>query len=154
MLKRLLVLAGAALLLTPAGAPASARHDDEASLLRAINVARADHGLQPVRIGPHLERAARAHTVAMLATQAFTHGSFVERLRSFHVSAPTIAENLAWAAGSDATAESIVRAWLASPPHRRNLLGRSFTLVGIGDLAGGFQGWADARVVTVDFAGS
>jgi len=153
MLKRLLVLTGAALLLMPAGAPASVTHDDGASLLRAINVARAEYGLPPVRIGPQLQRAARAHTEAMLATQAFTHGSFVTRLRSFHVTAPTIGENLAWVAGSDATAQWIVRAWLASPPHRRNLLGRTFTLVGIGELAGDFQGLADARVVTVDFAG-
>jgi uncharacterized protein YkwD len=153
MLKRLLVLAGAALLLTPGGAPASARHEDQASLLRAINAARAEHGLEPVRVGPRLERAARAHTEAMFATQAFTHGSFVERLRHFHVTAPTIAENLAWAYGSDATAQKIVRAWLNSPEHRRNLLNGTFTLVGIGDLAGSFQGLDEARVVTVDFAG-
>ena len=153
MLKRLLVLTGAALLLMPAGALASVRRDDEASLLRAINIARADHGLAPVRIGPRLERAARAHTESMLAMQAFTHGPFVERLRSFHVTAPMIAENLAWATGSDTTAQSIVRAWLASPPHRRNLLEPSFTVVGIGELAGDFQGLANARVVTVDFAG-
>jgi uncharacterized protein YkwD len=89
----------------------------------------------------------------MLATQVFEHGAFVARLRDYHVTAPTIGENLAWGTGTEATAEAIVSAWLASTPHRRNLLDPSFTLIGIGDLAGVFQGNDDARVVTVDFAG-
>jgi len=153
MFKRLLVLTGTAILIMPAGALGSTRHDDGVSILRAINAARVSYGLPTVHVGPRLEQAARAHTESMLATQVFAHGSFVERLRSFHVTAPAIAENLAWATGSDATARSIVQAWLASPPHRRNLLDPSFTLVGIGDQAGQFQGLAGARVVTVDFAG-
>jgi uncharacterized protein YkwD len=95
-----------------------------------------------------------AHTKTMLATQVFEHGAFVSRLRDdFHVTAPTIGENLAWATGSSATAGAIVAAWLASPPHRRNLLDPAFTLIGIGDRDGVFQGQLDARVVTVDFAG-
>ncbi len=152
MLKRLVVLGGTALLLSPTGVTASATHTQEASLLRAINAARAEHRLSPVRIGLRLERAARAHTQDMLATQTFAHGSFTSRLRVFHITAPLVGENLAWATGPGASAEAIVRAWLASPPHRRNLLRPSFTLVGIGDLAGSFQGNPDARVVTVDFA--
>ena len=152
MLKRLAVLGGTALLLMPALAPASAIQNEQATLLRAINSARAHYGLAPVRVGPRLERAARAHTQSMLATQVFAHGSFAARMQQFHVNAPLLAENLAWATGADATADAIVRAWLASPPHRRNLLDATFTLVGIGDLAGPFLGQANARVVTVDFA--
>ncbi len=147
----MLLLTGVALLLFPVGAPASTRTN--ASLLQAINAARLAHGLRPVRIGARLETAAEAHTRAMFATQVFEHGAFVTRLRDFHVTAPTIGENLAWGTGSDATASAIVAAWLASPPHRHNLLDPGFTRIGIGDLAGVFQGNAGARVVTVDFAG-
>jgi uncharacterized protein YkwD len=106
-----------------------------------------------VRVGVRLQQAARAHTAAMLATQTFAHGPFAERLRAFHITAPVIAENLAVGTGSDGSAQAFVQAWLASPPHRRNLLSPSFTLVGIGELAGSFQGFTDARLVTVDFAG-
>src|SRR5579872_6262310 len=143
MLTRLAVLGGTALLLMPAVAPASATKNEQASLLRAINVARAEHGLAPVHVGPRLERAARAHSRSMLTTQVFAHGSFASRLRVFHVQASLVGENLAWATGSDASAGAIVQAWLASPPHRRILLGASFRLVGIGDIAGTFQGAPD-----------
>ena len=156
MLKRMLVLGGAAfaLALSAATATATTTHNETASLLRAINAARATHGLAPVRVGTRLQIAALAHTEAMLTTQTFTHGPFAERLRAFHITAPTIAENLALATGSDASARAFVRAWLASPPHRRNLLSPTFTLVGIGELAGSFQGLTDVHLVTVDFAGS
>ena len=152
MPKRVLLLAGVALLLSPlcATASVSASHS---TLLQAINAVRVAHGLRPVRIGNRLESAAEAHTKAMLATQVFDHGAFVARLRDFHITAPSIGENLAWATGSYATPDAIVAAWLASPPHRANLLDPSYTRIGIGDLAGAFQGNLDARVVTVDFAG-
>jgi len=151
----MLVLAGAAiaLALPAATATAATTHSETASLLRAINAARAAHGLAPVRLGTRLQLAARAHTEAMLASQTFTHGSFAERLRAYHVTAPTIGENLALRAGSETSAETFVQAWLASPPHRRNLLSRAFTLVGIGELTGPFRGFADVHLVTLDFAG-
>jgi uncharacterized protein YkwD len=148
----MLLLTGVALLLFPVGAPASTQTNTP--LLQAINAARLAHGLKPVRIGGRLETAAQAHTRAMLATQVFEHGPFVSRLRDdFHVTAPAIGEILAWGTGSKATAGAIVAAWLASPPHRRNLLDPTFSLIGIGDRDGVFHGQADARVVTVDFAG-
>jgi uncharacterized protein YkwD len=46
-----------------------------------------------------------------------------------------------------------VAAWLASPEHRANLLRPSFRRVGLGDLAGTFQGYPGAQVVTADFVG-
>jgi len=152
----MLVLGGAAfaLALSAATATATTTRNETASLLRAINAARAAHGLAPVRVGTRLRLAAQAHTEAMLATQTFTHGEFAERLRAFHITAPTIAENLALAWGSDATAQAFVQSWLDSPPHRRNLLSPTFTLVGISELAGAFQGSLGIHLVTVDFAGA
>ena len=152
----MLVLGGAAfaLALSAATATATTTRNETASLLRAINAARAAHGLAPVRVGTRLRLAAQAHTEAMLATQTFTHGEFAERLRAFHITAPTIAENLALASGSDATAQAFVQSWLDSPPHRRNLLSPTFTLVGISELAGAFQGSLGIHLVTVDFAGA
>lgn len=41
-------------------------------------------------------------------------------------------ENLAWGTGPMATPRDVVRRWLASPPHRRNLLDRRFRETGIG----------------------
>jgi uncharacterized protein YkwD len=43
--------------------------------------------------------------------------------------------------------------WLASPPHRANLLRPGFRTVGVGVARGTFQGYAGALLVTTDFAG-
>lgn len=49
-------------------------------------------------------------------------------------------ENIAWGTGSLGTARSIMSAWLRSPSHRENLLGREYREFGIalriGDLSG------------------
>jgi uncharacterized protein YkwD len=76
----------------------------------------------------------------------FEHGAFVRRLRSFGVRAPYVGENLA-AGTQPLTAAEIVQMWVASPPHRENLLDRGFSRVGVG-VAGG-----STRLVTADFAG-
>jgi uncharacterized protein YkwD len=125
----------------------------ESALLREINHVRAAHGLRPLAPETHLERAANAHTREMVRSNIFAHGAFVTRLLEFNVNASTAGENLAWGTGSLGSARGIVAAWLASPDHRANLLGRSYRRVGVGELVGTFQGCSHARVVTADFAG-
>jgi uncharacterized protein YkwD len=125
----------------------------ESALLREMNRVRAAQGLAPLRADSHLQQAAVAHSREMLASNTFAHGAFATRMVRYKVSFSTAGENLAWGTGSLASAHSIVAAWLASPEHRANLLRPSFRRVGIGDLAGTFQGYSGARVITADFAG-
>jgi uncharacterized protein YkwD len=125
----------------------------EQALLREINRVRAAHGLAPLRNDLHLERAARSHTTAMLATNVFCHGAFDSRMQRFDVRGRLAGENLAWGSGASGSARGIVDAWLASPEHRANLLRPSFRRVGVGDRVGSFQGVSAAHVVTADFAG-
>jgi uncharacterized protein YkwD len=122
-------------------------------VLREMNRVRTQHGLHPLRIDTHLQHAAVSHSREMLATDAFAHGAFAERMVHFHVRCTIAGENLAWGTGGGGTARAIVAAWLASPEHRANLLRPSFRRAGVGDLIGAFQGQGDARVVTADFAG-
>lgn len=89
----------------------------------------------------------------MIRRGYFAHGSMAERLARFGVRGPRLGENLAWGVGSAAGPRTIVRSWLASPPHRAMLLRPGFRRVGIGSLAGPFAGHSRARVVTADFAG-
>ncbi len=152
MLKWILVISLALFVLAPAVALANITRT-ESSLLRQINRVRAEHGLPPLRIDGNLQRAARAHTRQMVATNSFTHGAFAIRMRHFDVSGRVAGENLAWGTGPRGTASDIVRAWLASPGHRQNLLRPSYRRVGLGDLVAQFLGHSDARVVTADFAG-
>jgi uncharacterized protein YkwD len=125
----------------------------ETSLLRQVNVTRAQFGLAPFRPDARLEAAARSHSRSMLVTNTFAHGAFATRMVRFDVRGAIAGENLAWGTGYRATARAIVQAWLASPEHRANLLRPSFTRIGIGSLSGAFQGSREARVVTADFAG-
>ncbi len=89
----------------------------------------------------------------MTRTGTFSHGAFASRMVRFHVRGPFVGENLAWGTGSYASARGIVRAWLESPEHRRNLLRPGFRRIGLGLRRAAFQGTAGANVVTADFAG-
>jgi uncharacterized protein YkwD len=117
----------------------------ELAVVRVMNVVRAQHGVPPLRVGRALTRAARSHSADMARRGYFDHGAFVQRLRRFGVRAPYVGENLAY--GTRLSASAIVQMWIASPPHRQNLLDRGFRRIGIG-LAGGAT-----KLVTADFAG-
>ena len=125
---------------------ASTPTPDEYAIVRAMNTVRAANGIRPLRVGRALTRAARAHSADMARKGYFDHGAFVRRLRSFGVHLPYVGENLA-AGAQGLSAAGIVQMWIASPPHRQNLLDRGFQRVGVG-LAG-----SSRRLVTADFGG-
>jgi uncharacterized protein YkwD len=125
----------------------------EASILVAVNATRAANGLQPLVVGPTLQRAARAHSADMARNGYFAHGAFSQRLASFGVRSRTIGENLAWGTGRFAAAQVVVSEWLASPAHRANLLRPGFRRIGIGAAVGSAGGYHGARLITADFAG-
>jgi uncharacterized protein YkwD len=125
----------------------------ERTLLDAINSVRVANGLAGLRIDPRLERAARSHSRDMLRRGYFSHGAFTRRMVAFGVRGPSVGENLAWGAGAQARASTIVATWLASPEHRSNLLRRGFRRIGIGRIRGTFGGHPGAAVITADFAG-
>jgi uncharacterized protein YkwD len=145
-------LLAALALSAPAGATTSLT-TSERSFLREINRVRAEYGLERLRADGHLERAARAHSREMLASNTFGHGDFDGRMAEFGLSGALVGENLAWGTGVLGSAHSIVRAWLASAEHRANLLEASYRRIGIGAVVGTFLGHRRARVVTADFAG-
>jgi uncharacterized protein YkwD len=144
----------ALVLSAPAGSTTVAASATERALLAEVNRVRAARGLPALRNDWRLARAARAHTASMLASKRFAHGDTVARLRRFGVRGGHVGENLAWGSGRYSTPAAIVRMWLASPPHRANLLRRSFRRVGLSAAAGAFAGYSSAVVVTADFVGT
>ena len=134
------------------GAVPAASAATPAALLRAVNATRTAHHLRPLRLDARLQRAARAHTVEMLRGDYFSHGDFYGRMVRFHLTG-SLGENLAWGSGSYARARSVVRMWLQSPPHRKNLLRPGYRRLGLGIATGSFQGTRGATVVTADFGG-
>lgn len=139
--------------LAPA-AQATTSSQSERTLLGAVNDIRAAHNLRPLQVDATLVRAARDYSATLIRRDIFTHGSLGPRLAGYGVRGPMYGENLAWGKGERATAQGIVRGWMASPGHRANLLRPGWTRIGIGALVGTFRGYGGATVVTADFAGS
>jgi uncharacterized protein YkwD len=145
-----------AVLITALVAPAQAAGSGQLqrSVLDEVNRVRAAYRLAPLRPDPVLERAAQSHSVDMLRRGYFGHGAFAQRLSRFGARGPRLGENLAWGTGSAGDVRYIVQRWLASPPHRANLLRPGFRRIGVGAVVGTFSGYDSARLVTADFAGS
>ena len=112
------------------------------STLCLLNAQRAHRGLRPLTMNRDLSRAALRHATDMEEHNYFSHNSrngstFVQRIRRTgylsHVSSWFVGENLAWGAGGHrSTPQGIVAAWMASPPHRANILNGRFREIGIG----------------------
>ncbi len=146
-LTTLLVLSFAAA--APAAQAGSPRLDrGERTVIRAINRARASHGLRRLLTGRRLARAADAHSRNMLRADFFSHGSFAQRVRRY-VRYRSIGETIAMT--SRCSARTVVRMWLNSPSHRAVLLSSRFRRVGVGRRLGRL-GSGRACLVTADFA--
>ena len=119
----------------------------ERAVVRAINRARAVHGLRALRSHRRLARAADAHTRSMLRSDYFSHGAFSARVRRY-VSFRRIGETIAMT--TRCSPRKVVRMWLNSPPHRAVLLAGGFRRIGVGRRKGRL-GATRACVVTADF---
>ena len=114
-LTTLLVLSFAAA--APAAQAAGPRIDrGERAVVRAINRARASHGLRRLHAGRRLARAADVHSRSMLRSDFFSHGAFSQRVRRY-VRFRRIGETIAMR--SRCSARGFVRMWLNSPPPPR-----------------------------------
>jgi uncharacterized protein YkwD len=121
----------------------------ESSIGCLINDERASYGLQPVTPNADLHRAALSHSNEMVDEGYFEHTSpagltFIDRIdatgymrgaRSW-----VVGENLVWGTGPLSTAQSLVTAWMNSPPHRENLLKAQFREIGVAAVDGTPEG--------------
>lgn len=141
----------------PRSAPAHAR----SVTLCLINQKRTKYGRERLRSNKLLGLAARRHSRDMVRNQYFAHKSlagrrFDTRIRSagFLAGAATwaVGENLGWGAGTEGSPRQMVAAWMASRSHRRVLLDRRFTHVGIAIAAGApFSGHDQAATYATEF---
>jgi uncharacterized protein YkwD len=168
-LRRLLPLTVVLAVLLPAvavaaDAPRVASADRlEAAVLDELNLVRLEHGRRQLQLNPHLTEAADHHSLAMVRAGYFAHESpdgshFARRIKGFYRPRAvrrkwTVGENLIWRTDR-LTARAAVSAWLASPGHRENLLGRKYREVGISAVravAPGVFGGRHIVLLTVDF---
>jgi uncharacterized protein YkwD len=120
----------------PAAPPAGATTDSENRLFALINRARENHDRRPLRLGQSLSRKAHRHSARMAdAGRIFHHSCLSCLLSSWDWNA--IGENV----GVGSTLRSVHRALMDSRPHRRNILSRGFTRVGVGVVRSGGRVW-------------
>jgi uncharacterized protein YkwD len=167
-LRAALLLCLVAALLAPAATagPQSAAHQSglENDVLAQLNAIRVDHGLVALRLSPGLDAAATQHTREMLKLDYFAHDSadgtsFDDRIARYYPFSSrfhswAVGENLVWE-NPDLDAAEALRLWMASPPHRHNILDPQWREIGIAALhvtgAPSIFGGEDVTVMTTDF---
>jgi uncharacterized protein YkwD len=104
--------------------------DAASSLFVTVNATRTQHRLPPLHRTHALDMSALLKARAIVSCGNFSHTPCgLPLTRTFQRSGylrgrVRIGENLYWGTGSSGAPTSAVVAWLNSPPHRANLLGR------------------------------
>jgi uncharacterized protein YkwD len=119
-----------------------------------INRVRARFRLAPLAPTKSLATMAAVHDKDMLTNGFFSHNgegtSFLGRVHR-HVRFKSVGEAIAWTTGR-ATPWTIVRMWLKSPPHRAELLNRTYRRIGVSDASGQMGRYGTGVVVTADLS--
>jgi uncharacterized protein YkwD len=130
----------------------------ESSVGCLINEERTSFGLQPVQPNADLRQAALSHSSEMVAQSYFEHTSpaglsFIDRIEQYGymqgAASWVVGENLVWGSEQLSTPDSLVTAWMNSPPHRENLLRARFDEIGIAAVVGTPEDASDGAGVTV-----
>jgi uncharacterized protein YkwD len=140
---------------TPSADASASLDHAERKVIRLVNHIRARHGLRRLAVSRALAAAASVHSGDMVRRNFFSHASsdgtpMAARLRRY-TRAHWLGENLAIVPQRGSTAQQVVLMWLRSPGHRRVLLSRSSSRVGVGMLTGGV-GQMRGAIFTADFA--
>lgn len=149
--------------LTAQASAAERQRTVEAQLVQAINTLRRSRGLKPFTVSAKLASAAAQHTRDMGANGYFEHESldgsaFWKRIERWYGSRGwsmwSVGENIEYES-PDITAEQGLSMWMNSPPHRANLLSKTWREIGISAVhfasaPGEYDGSA-VTIVTADF---
>ncbi len=111
----------------------------EQEVVRLVNAERAKAGLAPLSESAELSSVARMKSQDMHDQGYFDHnsptyGTPFQLMRSQGIRYRTAGENIAM---GYRTPEAVVSAWMNSPGHRANILGASYTTIGVGYVASG-----------------
>ncbi|HTT93931.1 MAG TPA: CAP domain-containing protein [Solirubrobacterales bacterium] len=121
------------------------------------NFARRHAGLGDLGNTTSLDRSAVRKTDDVLRCDSFSHFAcgrqftyWMQRSGYLAASCWRAGENLAWGTGDLGSVRKIFIAWLHSPEHRANLLGR-YSQIGVALSVGDLEGHAGAHVWTQEF---
>jgi len=114
----------------------------EQQVVNLVNAERAKAGLKPLKADWELARVARFKSEDMRDNRYFDHNSPIygtpfQMMKSFGINYRSAGENIA---AGQTTAESVMKSWMNSPGHKKNILSPSFTHIGVGYAKGGSYG--------------
>ncbi|WP_210365115.1 CAP domain-containing protein [Bacillus sp. REN3] len=125
---------------TKTTAPASsALSAYEQKVVELTNQERAKYGLKALAIDNELSKVAREKSRDMQSKGYFSHtsptyGSPFDMMKKFGITYRSAGENIAMGQRSP---EEVVKAWMNSDGHRKNILSSNFTHIGVGHVANG-----------------
>jgi uncharacterized protein YkwD len=111
------------------------------SILCLVDQIRRVHGLPKLHPNGALDSVASSQVVTMVKADYFADNRptgqtplALVTVTSYpqHTEAVSVGQNIAWGTGGLATPAHIVAAWMASPPHRANILNRTYRDAGVG----------------------
>jgi uncharacterized protein YkwD len=105
----------------------------EIELLALTNKERTHKGLQPLKMNANLVHVARDHSASMARRHHLSHTvkgkSFAYRIKKANYPLAKAGENIA---RSKRSFPHVIRLWMKSPGHRKNILNPHFKEIGIG----------------------
>jgi uncharacterized protein YkwD len=125
-------------------------------MLCMTNYARTASGLKPLTRSRPLARAAAQKSADILRCDEFSHEAcgreFTYWIKRFGYlrGCWSAAENIGFGTGELGTVRAVFIAWMNSPGHRANILGK-FREIGLGRAVGTLEGVSGAIVWTQDF---
>ena len=127
----------------------------ETQVLQLTNNERQKAGCGPLRTNSALARAAEDHAADMVDNHYFDHNSQdgrspFDRMKTAGFKGGSMAENIAVGYSS---AAAVVKGWMNSEGHRKNMLNCSYTMIGVGYDSGQVKSdWGNGSWVQ-DFGG-
>lgn len=110
----------------------------EKEVVELVNKQRQANGLSPLKLNTELSNVARMKSQDMKDKNYFSHtsptyGSPFDMMKKFNISYKSAGENIA---KGQKTPQAVVNAWMNSEGHRKNILSKSFTEIGVGYIQG------------------
>jgi hypothetical protein len=119
-------------------------------LINLTNSVRKENNLEILSVNSLLAEAAKAKAETIFSTQTFGHNinnkKFSEWIKEAGYSYSYVGENLAL---DFITSEGVIKAWLDSPTHKKNILNKEFTDIGIAVKEGIFNNRRTDLVVQI-----
>ncbi len=125
---------------SPTNPPATSNQGKlESEVVILVNQERAKAGLKPLKLDPALSKVALTKSEDMLNNNYFSHqsptyGSPFDMMKKFGIKYKTAGENIA---KGQKTAADVMKAWMNSEGHRKNILNPTFTDIGVGYVSSG-----------------